>query len=860
MLVDATTSIKELFVKSGGKITSVMRQVLNERKAHYKHCETKLKEELSSICVPELSDYLVWVPFDELRNLAPLGTCNSNTCYKAENEHLGPVAVKEVRSGIASELLFLAHSTYHCSSTDVCPTMPVYGLSRNGNGRHLIIMKLGGITLEDMLNESMLPDFNAVWAYSHTIAIRLRQLHDLGIIHKDLHPGNIVVTAQHDDEDLLFIDLGHSVVEDASTDRRDVCGRKEYSPPELLDSLSSPFTTPAYDVYGLGMIMWQLLTTVRPRGVVDQKTCLPEELVPGVPPKFTGIYRDCWDESDKRPNMNEIIRRLEKCKPEPSTAFHSDTVEFINERRANRTNSVSSSSGNSGTPVMSRSWPSSTINTASPQRRLQPTISVTRCATPGNNSSGTPSIEQDFDVLSESHSTHLVRIKYGKCITTPSPSSKGSKKRNSGRTKLGPSLSLSPSATPCDNIRGSAEKLLGSKSLYFGLPLLEEHVFPLHSTISVSDSTAEQEANGRGEFCIPILLLFNYGLSANISFCPSPYRKSIQNERLKCEILQRELEARVSKDTESLQNHPAENEQIVAARRSDVEELYASATATDSTVNSSHTTSAGPSTQSVPTAISNPTPQRNVNANAQLSTATPNPPRVPTRKDANSHTQSSNSTLQKSSQEKANAQSSAAITKSPRVPTPKNANANPHAQSSTTDTNSILHKSSRGKADAQSSTVITNSPRVSTLKGPGARAQSSTADANSTLHKPSRRKANTQFSTAITDSPRVSTLKNANAHAQSSTTDANSTLHKPSRGKANAQSSTAITNFPRVSTPKNVNAHAQSFTADANSTLHKSSRGKANTPSSTAEPTNHGTRDPPIKSTTGAVKPKPKWK
>ncbi len=104
-------------------------------------------------------------------------------------------------------------------------------------------------------------------ALGHAVAAALAGLHDLGVIHRDLHPGNVLfgprtpmaVPPPH----IFLADLGHArAPSDAPcTPEGHAVGTRGYVAPEVLEGAEA---TTASDVYALGVILFEQLAGERP--------------------------------------------------------------------------------------------------------------------------------------------------------------------------------------------------------------------------------------------------------------------------------------------------------------------------------------------------------------------------------------------------------------------------------------------------------------------------------------------------------------------------------------------------------------------------------------------------------------------
>ena len=129
------------------------------------------------------------------------------------------------------------------------------------DGQYYVVMEhiQGARTLEAYCRPDNLLRVDDVIKIIYKCAKALHYAHKRGVIHRDIKPGNIMLTT---DNDVRIIDYGIALLRDADMSRIEgIAGSPSYMSPEQIKSAE---ISPASDLYSLGAVMYELLTGFRP--------------------------------------------------------------------------------------------------------------------------------------------------------------------------------------------------------------------------------------------------------------------------------------------------------------------------------------------------------------------------------------------------------------------------------------------------------------------------------------------------------------------------------------------------------------------------------------------------------------------
>jgi serine/threonine protein kinase len=177
----------------------------------------------------------------------------------------------------------------------------------------MMVMRLINGSLRQHLNKNFIA---LSWGQKldslQCIAYGLKDIHDKGLIHHDFHCGNIL----SDLDNFAYItDLGLCQPANAKSSQnsnKEIYGVLPYVAPEVLRGKEY---TQASDIYGFGIIAFEICTGFSPHHDIPHDEFLAMRICKGLRPKSNykipqlifDIINQCWDANPlKRPSAHEL--------------------------------------------------------------------------------------------------------------------------------------------------------------------------------------------------------------------------------------------------------------------------------------------------------------------------------------------------------------------------------------------------------------------------------------------------------------------------------------------------------------------------------------------------------------------------
>jgi eukaryotic-like serine/threonine-protein kinase len=232
-----------------------------------------------------------------------LGEGGMGSVYLAEHTHMKKrVALKllhpemsdnaEVQSRFEREAMASSHIEHPnvAAATD---------FGRTEDGAYFLVLEyVEGTSLRDAMESGPISVSRAL-RITRQIALALERAHDAGIVHRDLKPENVMLVKREDEPDFVkvldfgiakVLELGAAAASSDLAQRKTagqpltrvgtILGTPEYMAPEQA---LGEAVTPAADLYGVGVMLYEMLTGKHPFDPPDRAAMLSFHIVAPVP-------------------------------------------------------------------------------------------------------------------------------------------------------------------------------------------------------------------------------------------------------------------------------------------------------------------------------------------------------------------------------------------------------------------------------------------------------------------------------------------------------------------------------------------------------------------------------------------------
>ncbi|HXI03159.1 MAG TPA: serine/threonine-protein kinase, partial [Candidatus Saccharimonadales bacterium] len=281
------------------------------------------------------------MPLDPGTRLGPyeilerIGAGGMGEVYRAKDTRLDrTVAVKVLPSHLSKDPTLrqrFEREARAASSLNHPHICTLHDIGREGEIDFLVMELLEGRTLAEQIESGPLPIDEAL-RYAIQIADALDKAHRQGLVHRDLKPGNVMITKAG--AKLLDFGLAKSTLSPASgatgitasptmtsplTAEGAIVGTFQYMAPEQLEGHEADARS---DIFAFGAVLYEMLTGKRAFGGRTQASLIAsilkeeprplEELAPMTPPSLDRLVRGCLakEPDERRQSAHDLLMEL----------------------------------------------------------------------------------------------------------------------------------------------------------------------------------------------------------------------------------------------------------------------------------------------------------------------------------------------------------------------------------------------------------------------------------------------------------------------------------------------------------------------------------------------------------------------
>jgi serine/threonine protein kinase len=252
--------------------------------------------------------------------IRPIGQGATGTVWRGVDRSTGePVAVKLLHESLLRQpklvtrfvqertiLLMLQHRN----------VVRVRDLFSVGESLGLVMDLVSGGSLREYLSEHHTLPAGETARLAAQVAAALAEAHELGVIHRDLKPDNILLLTENGRLETRLTDFGIARVLNTPslTTPNAVVGTPHYMSPEAFHGATA---SPAADVYALGVLLYEMVSGRPPydsENVADLMRQHMEgkpERRPGIPDRLWAVIQSCLAQKPRlRPSAAELVAEL----------------------------------------------------------------------------------------------------------------------------------------------------------------------------------------------------------------------------------------------------------------------------------------------------------------------------------------------------------------------------------------------------------------------------------------------------------------------------------------------------------------------------------------------------------------------
>jgi serine/threonine protein kinase len=291
------------------------------------------------------------------RIVSRIGTGGMGEVFLADDTRLGrQVAIKTLSAMFDGDESFLKrfrNEARAAASLNQPHVATVYAVDEHAGRPFIALEYIDGKTLDELIPERGV-DVRTFTQWFVPVASALAHAHDRGVIHRDVKPGNIMITKEGV---VKILDFGlacfrrsgdrHINAETELTAAGQLLGTPSYMSPEQARGEEVDHRT---DIFSLGVLMYEAITGQRPfqgdsnaeivSNLLKSDPPAVEALNPTIPPLLSRLIGRCLQKRrrDRPQNMSDVCEVLEDLDlpPQPMPLNRSFSQRFYRQVRSGR--------------------------------------------------------------------------------------------------------------------------------------------------------------------------------------------------------------------------------------------------------------------------------------------------------------------------------------------------------------------------------------------------------------------------------------------------------------------------------------------------------------------------------------------
>jgi len=242
--------------------------------------------------------------------------------YKARDPFIGRlVALKTITTGLADDPALLERFYTEARSAGALQhpnIVTIYELGREGDTPFIAMAFLEGGSLDKVIESHPVLPLSQKLGYIVSVCRALEYAHKRGVVHRDIKPGNVMVT---EDGNVNVVDFGIARLGDTGkTQTGMLIGTLAYMSPQLLKSERADAKS---DIWAVGVMFYELLVYKRPFvgdnqgalmwNIMMQPTPSVTDVAPDTPPDVAAVVDKMLrkEVEGRYQSMEEVLLELE---------------------------------------------------------------------------------------------------------------------------------------------------------------------------------------------------------------------------------------------------------------------------------------------------------------------------------------------------------------------------------------------------------------------------------------------------------------------------------------------------------------------------------------------------------------------